>query len=155
MPYTNNNVVSQIAKAMKKMKVDTEGSIDAKKLAYDAQSDTFETARAAAQSAFDVAYAAKETAKASAEAASLAASLAAVQAARDAIVNDDSNASVVDTLAEMNDQINADLAEYTAQQSTYEGQLDASRLSITSGWGDMGDYSNDDVDNHTYVNIVA
>jgi hypothetical protein len=155
MPYTNNNVMSQIAKAMKKMKVDTEGSIDSKKLAYDAQSDTFEAARAAAQLAFDTAYAAKETAKASSEAASLSASLAAVQAASDAIVNDDADASVVDTLAEMEAQINADLAAYTAQQTAYEGQLDASRLAITNAWGVMGDYSNDDDSSYSDVSIVA
>lgn len=141
MPYTNQNVIALIAKAVKLKKGHIEGDIASEDAAYKAESTTFEAARQAAQSAFDSSYASKEAAKDLLEEAALQAALDAVQDARDAIVNDDGDVSVIDTLAEMEAQINAELASFQSQQSAYELALQNARDSIATSFGIISDFT--------------
>jgi len=155
MSYTNHNVISLIAKAIKMKKGDIEGDIASQDAAYKAEAAAFEAARQAAQSAFDTSYSNKEAAKDALEEAALQAALDAVQAARDAIVVDDNAPAVVDTLAEMEAQINAELAAFTSQQAIYEASLQSDRDSIETAFGTMVDYS-DSVDrSYTSATVVS
>lgn len=153
MSYTNENVIALVAKAVKMRKGEIEGDISTKDAAYKLVSSDFATARANALSQFDTDYSAKEVAKDSDEAAALQVALDAVQAARDAIVLDDADASVVDTLAEMEAQIDAELANFTNQQGLNEVSLLADRTAVANDFGVNADYS--DTADRTYSAVSA
>ena len=155
MSYTNHNVISLIAKAIKMKKGDIEGDIASQDAAYKAESTTFEAARQAAQSAFDTSYSNKEAAKADLEAEALKNALEAVTVARDAIVVDDNAPAVVDTLAEMEAQINAELTAFTSQQAIYEASLSSDRDDIEKDFGSMADYSDSVNRSYTTGTVVS
>ena len=155
MSYTNENVIALVAKAIKMRKGEIEGDITSKDADYKAVSSDFETARASALSTFDTAYSAKEQAKDDDEAAALQAALNAVQAARDAIVVDDGDPSVVDTLAEMETQINNELTAFNTQQGLNEQSLATDRTAIETAFGVNADYSDTADRSYTVVSAIA
>ena len=155
MPYTNENVVALVAKAIKMKKGDIEGDISAADAAYKLVSSNFATARAGALSQFDTDYSNKETAKDAEEAAVLQAALDAVQAARDAVVTGEGDPSVVDTLEEMEAQINQELTNFTTAQAAHEVSLQSDRTAIETAFGVNADYSDTTDRSYTAVSAVA
>ena len=155
MSYTNENVIALVAKAIKMRKGEIEGDITSKDAAYKLVSSQFANARTTALSTFDTDYSNKETVKDGEEAAALQAALDAVQSARDAIVVDDNDPSVVDTLAEMETQINNELTAFNTKQSQNESALATDRTAIESAFGVNTDYSDTADRSYTVVSAIV
>lgn len=141
MSYTNENVIALIAKAIKLKKGDIETDISSLDDAYKLVSSQFSQLRAQALENFETLYSQKETDKNTLELEALSQALQAVQNARDIIVNDDGEPSVIDTLAEMEAQINQELTNFTTAKSNYEQLLQDARDLIATDFGAFSEYS--------------
>ena len=147
-----NNVVGQIALAVKKKHTDITTATGALQSAYQTAATNFQNQEVQAESDYQGHYTTDNNGKIAIETGKFADAIAAIEAQRLAIVNDDGDDTLVDTMAEMAEDIKESFDEYVAQDATNEGLLSGFRNDIAGRWGAISDYT---VDNNLALTFAA
>lgn len=139
-----NNVVGQMALAVKKKHTDITTATSALRSAYDQAATAFQTQEVQAESDYQAAYTSDNNAKVAIETGKFADAITAIEAQKAAIVNDDNDDTLVDTMAEMEQDIKDSFDDYVAQDAANEGLLSGFRNDVAGAWGATADYTVDD-----------
>ena len=139
-----NNVVGQMALAVKKKHTDISTATTALQGAYQSAATDFQNQEVQAESDYQNFYTTDNNGKISVETGKFADAIAAIEAQKRAILDDDGDDTLVDTMAEMAEDIKNSFDDYLTQDTTNEGLLSGFRNDIESRWGAISDYTVDD-----------
>ena len=139
-----NNVVGQMALAVKKKHTDITTATSALQNAYQTAATDFQNQEVQTENDYQTAYTLDNNGKITTETGKFADAIAAIVAQKEAIINDDGDDTVVDTMAEMAKDIKDSFDDYVAQDAANEGLLSGFRNDIAGLWGAISDYTVDD-----------
>ena len=139
-----NNVVGQMALAVKKKHTDISTATTALQGAYQSAATDFQNQEVQAERDYQNFYTTDNNGKISVETGKFADAIAAIEAQKRAILDDDGDDTLVDTMAEMAEDIKNSFDDYLGQDTTNEGLLSGFRNDIAGLWGAISDYTVDD-----------